>query len=213
MFSRLKKLIGGGGNATGRAAYDYRKSIYTAELGEADALFSDDGVDNIEILAFARDFSPVEVEDDGYVLLTSGMSDRCMKLPPDAEEEDKRRAELMWYVREPTADIIGNLRWLARYPFIDDMWLGFGHRMPMPEPIVFGCDFKTFLFLTPIITPDKRIAEALSIDKDEVEILTVNLISDAEYRFIQTNGLNPFLDLLDENDHPPILDLERKSYV
>ena len=83
----------------------------------------------------------------------------------------------------------------------------------MPAPPVPGTDFKTFLFLTPIIAPDKRIAEALSIAGDPVEMLTVNLISDREYELIKNEGLDPFLDHLDETDYPPIFDPSRKSYV
>jgi hypothetical protein len=83
----------------------------------------------------------------------------------------------------------------------------------MPEPPVPGTDFKTFLFLTPIIAPDQRIAEALLVAGDPVEILTVNLISDREYELIKNNGLDEFLDLIDENDYPTIFDPSRKSYV
>ena len=50
--------------------------------------------------------------------------------------------------------------WLATVPFIDSTWFGFGHRVPMPAPPVPGTDFRTFLLLTPVITPDQRIAEA-----------------------------------------------------
>ena len=83
----------------------------------------------------------------------------------------------------------------------------------MPESISPDTDFRTFLFLKPIIRPDQRIAEALAIAGDPVEILTVNLISEREYDLIKTEGLGAFLDLLDENDHPPIFDPSRKSYV
>jgi hypothetical protein len=95
----------------------------------------------------------------------------------------------------------------------DNTWFGFGHRVPMPAPPVPGTDFKTFLFLTPIIKPDQRIAEALSIASDPVGILTVNLISDREYELIKKEGVDGFLDLLDENDYPPIFDPSRRSYV
>nr|WP_312883772.1 suppressor of fused domain protein [Rhizobium leguminosarum] len=74
-------------------------------------------------------------------------------------------------------------------------------------------DATSGLFLTPIIETDQRIAEALMVENDPVEILTVNLISDAEYRFIKEKGLNPFLDMLDEEDYPPIFDPKRKSYL
>ena len=83
----------------------------------------------------------------------------------------------------------------------------------MPAPPVPGTDFKTFLFLTPIIAPDQRIAEALSVAGDPVEVLTVNLISDREYELIKKEGVDGFLDLLDETDYPPIFDPSRRSYV
>ena len=69
------------------------------------------------------------------------------------------------------------------------------------------------MFLTPIIGPDKQIAEALEIAGDPVEILTVNLISDRELALIKAGGLNEFLDLLDDNEYPPIFDPARTSYV
>ena len=136
-----------------------------------------------------------------------------MPLPESAAKDHTPRAELMWYVREPTRDIVNNIRWLAEFPFIDDTWLGFGHRVPMPWPPVQGSDFKTFLFLTPIIKPDKRIAEKLTIEGERVEILTVHLISDAEYRFIKAEGLDAFLDILDNHHYPQILEPQRGSYI
>lgn len=119
----------------------------------------------------------------------------------------------MWYVREPDPNIISNLKRLAEYPFIDNTWLGFGHRIEMPWSPVTGSDFRIFLFLTPIIAPDKRIAEALTIDDDDVEILCVHLISGAEYEFIRTAGLDPFLDMLDERHYPTVFNPKRTSYA
>jgi hypothetical protein len=190
-----------------------RLAIYERELGEREYTFLDPGDSRIDVHAFGRDFVPdcEEGSDEGYVLLTNGMSEQCMAVPDQAEA--KRRAELMWYVRDATPEVSATLRWLASLPSIDNTWFGFGHRVPMPEPPVPGTDFKTFLFLTPIITPDQRIAETLSIAGDPVEILTVNLISDREYELIKKEGLDPFLDLLDENDYPPIFDPTRRSYV
>ena len=83
----------------------------------------------------------------------------------------------------------------------------------MPAPPIAGTEFKTFLFLTPIITPDQRIAETLAVAGDPVEILTVKLISDREYELIKRACIDAFLDLLDENDYPAIFDPSRKSYV
>lgn len=213
MFSGFRKLLSGGQPASGEGNYPYRRSVYAAELGEPDHIFADSEPDGIEILAYGRDFSPTDDVDEGYVLLTNGMSDRRMAVPSNVSGNAARRAELMWYVREPTPDIIANLRWLAKFPFIDDTWLGFGHRIPMPQPPVSGSDFRTFLFLSPIIAPDQRLAEELMIEKDEVDVLTVHLISGTEYQLIKTAGLDPFLDMLDENDYPAIFDPQRTSYL
>ena len=214
MLSLFKKpLFNRGQPANSAGSHLQRLAIYEQELGEREYTFSDASDRRIDVHAFGRDFVPdcEEGSDEGYVLLTNGMSEQRMAVPDQAEA--KVRAELMWYVREATPEISATLRWLAMVPSIDDTWFGFGHRVPMPEPPVPGTDFKTFLFLTPIITQDQRIAEALSIAGDAMEILTVNLISDREYELIKNGGLDAFLDLLDENDYPPIFDPARKSYV
>jgi hypothetical protein len=214
MLSLFKKPSLNREEAASAADFHARRlAIYERELGERDHTFLDPGDSRIDVHAFGRDFVPdcEEGSDEGYILLTNGMSEQRMAVPPQAE--DRRRAELMWYVREPTAEISTTLRWLATVPSIDDTWFGFGHRLPMPTPPLPGTNFKTFLFLTPIIAPDQRIAEKLAVAGDPVEILTVNLISDREYELIKREGLDAFLDLLDENDYPPIFDPSRKSYV
>lgn len=214
MLSLFKKpLFNRGKPADCAGSHAQRLAIYEQELGEREYTFSDASGRRIDVHAFRREFVPdcEEGSDEGYVLLTNGMSEQRMAVPDQAEA--KVRAELMWYVREATPEISATLRWLAAVPSIDSTWFGFGHRVPMPEPPFPGTDFKTFLFLTPVITPDQRIAEALSVAGDPVEILTVNLISDREYELIKSDGLDAFLDLLDENDYPPIFDPARKSYV
>jgi Suppressor of fused protein (SUFU) len=217
MPSRFKGLLSDSGQSTDRAdLYARRLALYAQELGPPEHTFRDAQDRRIDLHAFARDFVPdcEPGSDAGYVLLTNGMSQHRMAIADDiGANAGKLRAELMWYVREPTHEICANLRWLANLPFIDSTWFGFGHRVAMPEPVLPGCDFKTFLFLTPIIRTDQRMAQALAIDGDPVEILTVNLISDQEYALIKQDGLNAFLDLLDENDYPPVFDPARKSYV
>ena len=134
-----------------------------------------------------------------------------MAVPDQAEA--KVRTELMWYVREATPEISTTLRWLASVPFIDNTWFGFGTECPCRHRLCRARISKRSLFLTPIITPDQRIAEALSIAGDPVEILTVNLISDREYELIKNDGLDAFLDLLDENDYPAVFDPARRSFT
>jgi len=208
-----KRFLAGKPLASGGSNNLYRRSVYTKELGEPRRVFPGNGPDSVEVLAFGRDFSLIDPAGDGFVLLTNGMSDQRMAVPSDASGDIRRRAELMWYVREPEPNILSNIRWLAEYPFIDDTWLGFGHRIAMPWPPVSGSEFRTFLFLTPIIAPDQRIAERLTIDNDDVAILCVHLISGMELDFIKTTGLDAFLDMLDDRDYPHVFNAGRKSCV
>jgi hypothetical protein len=191
----------------------YRQSVYVKELGKPEYHVPDDKKKGVDILAFRRVFHEDTPENECYVLLTNGMSDRRMKSPGRPEEGIRLRAELMWCVRRPTTEIVQELRWPAEYRFVDDTYMSFGHRILMPRPVIERVEFKIYIFLTSIIMQDKRIAETLDIDRDKVEILTVNLISEFEFRFIMTNGLDLFLDLLDERKYPSIFDPARKSYV
>jgi Suppressor of fused protein (SUFU) len=199
---------------------DYRLSLYQEERGTLDLEFKDDSNDShdsnrIDVVGFERDFAEdcEPGSDLGYVLLTNGMSDRRMNVPADVDPDTPRRAELMWYVRKPTSQIVTTLSWLAKLPFLDDTLFNFGLRVPMPEPPITGCEFRTFLFLIPIIRRDQELAEALRIENDPVTLLTVHLISEAEYRLIRANGLDLLLDLFDEHDYPPVFDPNRPSYA
>ena len=201
-----------------------RMKVYEAHLGEIDQLFKETGHDpaapSIDILAFERDFSTEDDEEDlGWVLITSGMSDRRMTLDAEAEREAKndpslrRRAELIWYVREPKAEYLSHLRWLAKFPFIDSTWLGFGHTIPLSEPIFRGSKLTTSLFLTPIIAPEQAIAEELTIHGDPVELLVVHLLTNEEHRLKQESGVDAILDLFDDHEYPLVLNERRASMV
>lgn len=214
MLSSLKRLISGNGKAVPTRSRKDRREAYETFLEEPEYVF--EGKDDTDTLveAYGRDFAPEGSVDESYVLLSNGMSDQQMAIPEGAGEEGiKPRAELMWYVREPTPEIVANLRWLTQFPFIDKTFIGFGHRIPMPTPPLSDCPFKTFLFLRPIICDDELLSDTVFVDNEKVDILTVHLISDAEYAFIKSKGLDPFLDMLDENDYPPIFDPKRPSYI
>lgn len=107
----------------------------------------------------------------------------------NSRRDVERRAELIWYVRDQ--NIINNLKRLPEYPLSTiNGWVLVTALKCFGSPVS-GSDFRVFPFLTPIIAPDNRIAEALTIDNDDVGILCVHLISCAEYEFIRTAGLDP----------------------
>ncbi len=226
MFNKLKNLFATPEVATPEtnpSPRDARLAAMIEELGEPDHVLRDDDKDfPVDVYAFGRDFGDCDDDDDhdeGYVLVTNGMSDKLMHRPAvssasDSDADESLAVELIWYVREVTADYVHYLRWLAKLPQIDETWFGSGHTVPMPEAPLAGCEFKTFFFMSPISDTDKYLLSEFRNGEHDVEMLTVNLISPAEYALVKTNdGLNQFFDLLDEKNYPTIYDPERLSFV
>ena len=97
MLSRLKTLLSNPvAPAPAADAYERRLAIYEAELDPPEFIFRDPGDRRIDVHAFGRDFVPdcEEGFDEGYVLLTNGMSEARMAAP-DGANAAKLRAELM----------------------------------------------------------------------------------------------------------------------
>jgi hypothetical protein len=231
MFEKLKQIFGSQEHSTpksqddGGAVFSFsgnhklRFEEMAEYLEEPDQIFADQSGDDhlVHIAAFSRDFveecdSDAE-SDEGFVLVTSGMSDRAMPLAEGQDKACSDRKELMWYVREPNDDFIRELRWLAKLPNFDQFFLKSGDRVPMPTPPIPGCTFKAYLFLTPIIRTDRDLLEDIELGGEDIETLCVHLLSDAEYALVKEEGLDEFLDMLDDNSYPIIFDPNRRSIV
>jgi hypothetical protein len=235
MFKKLKQIFGVDDAVSqssaaalddGQAAFDFsdnhklRFAEMAEYLGEPNQIFVDQsGEDHlVHIVAFERDFveecdSDAD-SDEGFILVTSGMSDRAMPLHEDQDKDCSPRKELIWYVRELNDEFIRELLWLAKLPNFDQFFLKSGDRVPMPKAPISGCDFKTFLFLSPIIRTDRCLLDDIELGGEEIETLCVHLLSDAEYALIkEEDGLDQFLDMLDDNSYPLIFDPKRRSIV
>lgn len=235
MFDKLKKILAGAtapglaAAAPTRAQLRLQAMLHGLE-DEPEQTFLDsaDAAHRVDIHAFGRNFvedcgdedgedgEDGAADDEGYVLVTNGMSDRLMPVPPGGVPEGASRAvELIWYVRDLHPEYIANLRWLAKLPDFDRFFLGLGHRVPMPEPPLSFCPFQTFFFLSPIYRPDERLLSGVAVDEGQtVATLTVHLISEAEYALVKREGgFGELLDLFDANDHPMVFDPQRSSYV
>ena len=212
MFGKLKSLF-----AAKPVVRAVRHDALVAALGDPAAAFVDDDDDfPVHIYAFERDFSSdPDGEDAGYVLVTSGMSAREMHVPAEAAKDHTKTVELIWYVRDLNPEFIGTLRWLAKLADFDKTWFASGHRVPMPDPPLSFCSFKTFLFLSPVIATDATLFSGVASDGPGIETLCVHMISEAEYTMVKPgdDGLNTFLDMLDEHDYPPIFDPKRQSFI
>jgi Suppressor of fused protein (SUFU) len=220
MFNKLKNLLASEPSSAPATLAEARLSTMVDELGEPDHVDHDSDADQkIDIYAFGRNFvedcDDDADDDEGYVLITSGMSDRLMTAPAGAEMEETLATELIWYVRDLNAEYFHMLRWLAKLPTIDATWFGSGHRVPMPTPPLSFCTFRTFLLLQPIVSTDRDLYAGLMQQDQPIGTLVVHLVSDAEYALIKSDdeGLNAFFDLLDDNNYPLVFDPNRLSYA
>lgn len=199
--------------------HDAILEAYEATAGEWDEIDVDQGGDAHPIDIVCFDFTGDAGENgvSGWLLLTKGMSTRAMALDDEAlantNDLPARRIELAWYAPEPSPEAIINLRWLAQLPFIDETWLGYGHCVHMPEPPMPGSAFKTVLLLPPVIASHANALADLAIDGDEIQIFCVHLISGDEVAYLQTAGLEAFLNLMDRKNYPLFFDPKRVSMV
>jgi hypothetical protein len=152
---------------------------------------------------------------DFSTLVTGGMSDLEMTLPPDITGAPQR-VELIFYCLDPKEEYLETLRRLAHFPHDNKTWLGFGHTMPNgnpPEPLWGSAVLDSFLFMPTIVRPDSSLSEELILLGQPVHFLWVVPLSTAECNLKLEKGFDAILDLFDEHEHPHVFDPSRKSYV
>ncbi len=212
MLQRLRTLMGAAPDPLPALA-GARTAALRDALGAPEHIDRDDDRRHrVDVHVYAREFA--EDGGTGYVLVTSGMSDRLMTMPTGYDGEESAARELFWYVREPNPAFIAQLRWLAKLPFAEGSWLGYGHTVPMPSPPFPGSPFSTFLLLPPAVAADRHLFDNLHLQGHGIETLVVHLLSDAEYDLVRSDeGLDVFLDLLDVHRYPQVFDPARPSYL
>lgn len=193
-----------------------REKVYKKFFGDrfrVDEGGADDGP-AIDVYIFKPGEDSRGDERDFYTLVTSGMSDRPMRVP---DSVDHCRAELVLYVKKPTDEQIGMLRWLATLPHTQrTTWYSYGTTMTNgqpPRPMFEDSDLDCFFFTHPIIERDDTMSEKLVLDGDPTDLLWVMPITEAECQFILDNEFKDFFELLERKQHPFILDEGRRSYV
>lgn len=149
-----------------------------------------------------------------FTLVTWGVSDRRM---PNPSAETPYRCELVLYCDRPKAEYRELLRWLAKMPFTEkDVWFDFGTTVTNgtpPEPLFDESPLSSILFLWSPIVSDQALMDSLRIGGDPVILLWIVPITESERRFIQSEGTDAFLSVMDEHEHPLLLDEKRPGYL
>ncbi len=160
---------------------------------------------------------------DFHTLITTGMSDRPMTVPEDAE--DFQFAELMlclppeWLLtRTDFADEqnywpIRLLKVLARLPHEYDTWLGVGHTVPNggEEPQPYANNTK---FCCAMITPPLRFApefRQLELDDRVINFYSVWPLLPDETEFKLKHGFDPLVERLLARGVSEVIDITRSS--
>jgi predicted Zn finger-like uncharacterized protein len=159
-----------------------------------------------------------------HTLITSGMSDRPMTVPEEAEGSSGF-AELMlclppdWKVSESAFKDerwywpIRWLKMLARLPHEYETWLGFGHTVPNGDPPVpFAPNTKLCccLIVPPITTPEEFGLLRVSEEK-AIEFFAVLPLYKEEVDFKLRHGAEPLLNRFQEFEISEILDIKRPN--
>ena len=164
-----------------------------------------------------------------YTLVTSGMSDKPMSVPPDLERGDALRfAELMlmlpedWF-RDPRSSEalederrywpIRLLKALARFPHECETWLGFGHTVPNgdpPAPYAVDTELCCALLVPPVRVPP-AFYELQLRDGREINVYAVVPLYAEELQLKLTRGTDALLDRFDVAEVTELLDPRREN--
>jgi hypothetical protein len=167
-----------------------------------------------------------------YTLVTSGMSDRPMAVPPNSPtDEAPPYAELCillpstWNIPQDSAEVteafqdenvywpIRWLKMLARLPHEYHTWLGFGHTIPNgeeAEPFSDETELGCMLVLTALSLPEEFQTLEVSPGKT-VHFYTLCPIYREEMDLKMEQGVDALLDKFDEHGIGDVLDLTRPN--
>lgn len=166
---------------------------------------------------------PPTKENNYYKLITMGMGAYKMNVPNELKEYELERAELVLYL-PPTWNVKSNkeedywpiryLKILARLPLNCNTWLGLGHTVSSNEnndPFAQNTNFCSILLLNGTNknyeTLDLRLKNGKKINFYQLFPLYLN-----ELNYKQENSFQMLLDLFDDDDIVPVINIERKNY-
>jgi hypothetical protein len=141
-------------------------------------------------------------------LATMGMSNERMAVPPGMPP-GLARTELLFYLSERAVasdpDMIhfcGDvLMYLAKYPFLEETWVGPGHIVPVCAagvgPVRFFRDdsmTRLVLLSVPDNLPESQLPQRLQLAGDPVSFLLVTPMTDSELAFVRAHGLQALIE-------------------
>lgn len=158
-----------------------------------------------------------------YKLITMGMGAYQMKVPPELKQHELERAELVIYLppdwnvgsgKEEDYWPIRYLKVLARLPMQCDTWLGFGHSVSSDEnnsPFAENTGFCSMLLLSAVNLTYENLDFRMN-GKGKINFYQLFPLYEEELDYKQNNSAEALLDLMDDEDIMPIVNIKRKNY-
>jgi hypothetical protein len=166
---------------------------------------------------------PPTAQNNYYTLITMGMGAYKMRVPKKLAKYNLERAELVLCL-PPTWNINSNkeddywpirlLKVLARLPIHSDTWLGYGHTVSSDEgntPYATNTGFCSCMLLNAI----NKNYESLNLilkGKGKINFYQLFPLYKEELEHKQETNVDTLLELFDDNDVTPVVDIERKNY-
>jgi hypothetical protein len=162
-------------------------------------------------------FEPDE-EDGFHPLVTTGMSQKPMVVPPEIEEgDDLKYAELMLFLPERWPMEWDELKkgdnwWpiqmlinLARFPHENEVWLWSGHTVANRDyrPFVPGTGFCAAFVVDSMLLPEECVSLDLA-DGRHIELFSVVFIYKEEHEFLIEHGPEDFMNKVMDSGLAPL---------
>lgn len=166
---------------------------------------------------------PPTPENNYYKLITMGMGAYKMGIPDELNQYELERAELILYL-PPTWNVgsdkeedywpIRQLKGTARIPVQCDTWLGYGHTVSSDEentPYADNTGFCSMMLLNGVNLKGEELDLRMeTIGKINFYQLFPLYKEELEYK--QGTDADTLLNLFDEADRTPIINISRKNY-
>ncbi len=166
---------------------------------------------------------PPTEENPYYKLITMGMGAYQMNVPDNLRQYELERAELILYL-PPDWDIrsgkeqdywpIRYLKVLARLPLQYDTWLGYGHTVSSDEnntPYADNTGFCSMMLLSGVNNQYQRLDLRLK-DKGKINFYQLFPLYQEELEYKFEHDAETLLDLFDDDDIMPVININRKNY-
>ena len=166
---------------------------------------------------------PPSKTENYYKLITMGMGAYKMNVPKKLRKYNLERAELVLYL-PPTWNIksdkkedywpIGTLKTIARLPILENSWLGFGHTVSSDSKnasYASNTKFCSMLLLSALNKEYNKVILDLN-NKKIINFYQLFPLYEEELKYKLKTSTQDFLNLIDDKDITPVIDINRKNY-